>query len=42
MIPVRCLVCDSSRVFFDDSGRLICHDCGEVSYWESWFINDDE
>lgn len=42
MIPTRCPVCDSSRVFLDDADRLLCHDCGEVSYWETWFIHEDE
>lgn len=41
MIPTRCLVCGSSRVFLE-CDRLLCHDCGEVSYWDSWYDYDDE
>jgi hypothetical protein len=41
VISILCPVCESSRVFLDGD-RLLCHECGEVSYWESWNEYDDE
>ena len=40
MIPTRCPVCDSWRVFLDGD-RLLCHDCGEPSYWEFWLLESE-
>jgi transcription initiation factor TFIIIB Brf1 subunit/transcription initiation factor TFIIB len=41
VIPTRCPVCSSPRVFLEYD-RLLCHDCGEVSYWESWGRDEEE